>query len=288
MDPRGTGWPIPHFSRDVVVWRPPTTIEQIDGPGGVFAATVVEAHALHSLGSPPAMQTGVSFCVETTASGRAAVVPLTIFDQGRALLGKKKYKTMGRGVRVSTVKQGCSGQAETIPAHTKLLTFVIVAKAPLCDDGQLAALYAHLRHLGIGSGHYLALSPGNTMCIYDTEYSTAHLVNNALFDPALLRRDLKIKPANNLHMVVPSAPDIFTAAWETTKGLRAGDHLFGPYGSSSPLNREIRKAQAETKARNALLSPEVNAKRARGKEVLIQARAAKKAKRDAHAAVELA
>ena len=276
MNPRGTGWPIPRFASVPFVWRPATECHQIVVPNGSsFAATVVRAHAVQSLGPLATMTTGVSFRVETTVSGRAATVPLTIFDQGRALLGKKDG--LGRGVRLSNVKEGCTGQAEMLPANTRLLTFIIVAKAPLCDDDQLAALYALLRSLGVGSS-FLALANGQTMLVYDTERSTAHLPNNALFDIASLMPGLGFKPTNNLRMIVPSAPDIFTAAWATTKSLAPGAHLFGAYGSHSPLNRAIRVAQAELKEKNARLSPKVNAKRAHMIATLAEARAAKKAK----------
>ena len=146
-----------------------------------------------------------------------------------------------------------------------MLPFCIVAKVPICNDDQLAAVYAELRRLGIGSGNFERWENSTTMFVYCVDRSLAYLVNT----PS------KIKGANpNLRVVLPKA-DAWVAWLNSSKKIKSGDHLWLSYGRASDHHRMI----AEAKDARAARSPIVNAKKRSRDDRMAAMRAAKAAKR---------
>lgn len=275
----GTGWPRCSFVVQTATWRPATKIVKTDLQGLLQVATEIIVVENADLAARwPLVPDGyhVSFRVEAMVSGRLVTAPITIHDQGAAL--QQRPGELGRGVHVSRVAFGCTGSLPAIPSGTKILSFAIVCKAPYCNDAQLAALYATLRSLNVGSGQYFCLGCSrDSMLVYDVLRSTGHLANSPLLDHVKPGVSM---PSSNLRMVYPSGLDVFTASWQTTKPLRIGTHLFGPYGNGCSLNKEIRNAQEKRRERVASRSPVANAKRAARVSHMEMMRAAKAARRD--------
>ena len=256
---------------EAVDWRPTTNIVQVNGVGDV---EVVDAEELTQ--TWPILPTGAAHLdITTRIRGRPASVLVRVLeDQGRAVDPKSAKKLMGRGIKLACAVPGASGLAAPVPGNTRLLPFVIVAKAPALshDATALEAVYTELRSRGVGAGEYLTLESGKQSFIYDTARSAAHLANTPLLDKS--RGKAKTSTTLNLDMTLPtSQPEVFTGWWKTKKkaSLSSGAPLWGAYGSGSPINKEIRKAQAERQKN----SPKVNSQRAAMHARLAKVRAAK-------------
>jgi hypothetical protein len=175
--------------------------------------------------APPTKQYGVTFDVAARFRGRDTSVLMRILDQGNSVLGR--IHGMGFGLRAPLPMPGTTGSATPVPAGVRLLPFAIVAKVPACNDDQLAAVYAELRRLGIGSGNYERWESTTTFYVYDIDRSIGYLVNT----PG------KIKGAKpNLKIVLPKA-DSWVAWLNSSKTIKSGDHLWVSYGSGSDHHR---------------------------------------------------
>ena len=189
---------------------------------------------------------------------------------------------MGRGLKVAHPTPGTTGSAEPVPSGTRLLPFVVVAKVMSegggLSDEELEALYQELRTRGLGSGEYLCLADGRRSIIYDVKRSLGHLANTPLFD---LSRGPPIgctatDLSGNLQLVLPAKPDSFVAWWKTKRSLGMGKPLWGKYGSSSPINKQIRAAQRARKDRSPIINQRCQSKKVQ----LARARVAKAQKRE--------
>ena len=114
------------------------------------------------------------FEVAARVRGRDTSVLMRIFDQGNSVLGR--VDGMGFGLRAASATPGTTGSATPIPGGVRLLPFCIVAKVPICDDKQLAAVYDDLRRRGIGSGSFERWQSTTTIYVYDVERSVGFKV----------------------------------------------------------------------------------------------------------------
>ena len=272
MMPVGSGWSKPEFVLSTEDWRPRFSILKV---GDVHGVRVVDKADLD--GRWPAQQRrfGAQFAVDTRVArgvphGGQARVLVRVFDQGRDAAGRKHG--FGFGLKLPCPTAGTSGSAAPIPANTRLLPFVIVAKAPLCGDAERAEIYEELRRRHIGSGSYERWDVGRWSLIYDTQLSAAYMVNSPR---GVVPATGAAKLPANLKFVAPCAPELFCAWFNTNVALKSGAQLWASYGRHSDHYTAIDQANAEREAR----SPKVNQQKRARNEKMSAMRAAKAAKR---------
>ena len=104
---------------------------------------------------------GTNFVVDSCA--RDAAVPLSLYDQGRAVSGK--YHGMGVGIKL-TAPRAVARPNQAVPAGTKLLSFVVVARLSNAPD-PLAALddvVKECRQRGVGGERGYGVLLGGRCC----------------------------------------------------------------------------------------------------------------------------
>jgi len=238
------GMPNISFTIHCDSWQPPTTIYQKDNEHKV---EVVDRDALHSDWQIiEEREYGTHFSVDG--------IPLSLYDQGRAICGV--YHGMGVGVKV-TSRRFVSSRDVVARRGKRLLTFVIVARTT--GDAEVAV--ALCKRLGVGGEMgYGILRDGNTSIVYDLARSSAWFVNSARATTTTK------KPEVNLSMRV--SRQYWTACFVASKTLRLGDALFAPYGVGSSHHITI----AADAAQRAEREPMCNARRRKRLQQLAEAR----------------
>ena len=247
-------------------WRPPVQIVQADLQRGELQ--LVDGDALRSHWPLLPHDYGINLAVEAAGSTRR--LPLSLYDQGRAIMGVGDG--MGVGVKVTEPRAGQSTQTgcTIASAGTRVLSFAIVARLsgepdPLSAVGRLVDA---CRTRGVGGERgYGVLLAGRTLLLYDVARSSAWYANNAAGVRSWLPGR---KPLANLRLRVSHAKAHRWTAWfEAATDLRLGDPLFAPYGVGSTHHDAIRDA-ADTQAAR---EPACGAKKRRRQDQLARARA---------------
>lgn len=230
------------FSTRCDTWEPPTTIHQTDSEH-----EVVDRGALHSDWK----------IIEARGYGThfsAGAIPLSLYDQGRAVCGV--YHGMGVGVKV-TSRRFASSREVVARRGARVLAFVIVARTTGDAEGAVALC----KRLGVGGEMgYGILRDGKTSLVYDLARSSAWFANSARATTTTK------KPVVNLRLRVNRRH--WTAWFVASKTLRLGDALFAPYGVGSSHHATI----AADAAQRAEREPACHARRWKRLHQLAEAR----------------
>jgi hypothetical protein len=178
---------------------------------------------------------GTAIRVETRLRSERynTTVHLEFFDQGLPFFGGEE-DVMGIGVRLPD-------DADAVPAHTRLLPFVVVAKVDgrAAGEATLTAVRAELKAAGVGSGKYESICPrgSNWWLVYDVGLSAAYAVNS----PLRLGHPNGGggRPTPNMRFVRPQDEGSWCAWLTTTESITAGRGLWWRYGVGSDHNAVI-------------------------------------------------
>jgi hypothetical protein len=268
MDRAESEWPAPTFSLTATTWRPRFEDLSEEKLGG--SVRVVNQQDLEAAWPRLPVAYGAQFDVRTRVGSHDAVVHLRLFDQAAAH-GLPRH-SLGLGVKVAKAQTSASVQVQHLPAKTRLLPFVILAKAEVGVD--LVAVRAELERRGLGpAADVHVLEAGFKWFLYSASRSAAYRANT----PAPLERWRgPTKPSCNLKMVLPtSAPRVFTGWFDASRTLKGGEELWAPYGATSDLHATI----ADERRARRQLEPAVNGKRRAMASQMAGLRTAKAAKR---------